>query len=172
MSHFPRRTIVIVFGLFSIALVLFVADGIKTPLAALNSVHAQENSATITVAAYFPDNSSIVVPNVPASTDCKSTVRLAMLNANYLNSKFTFQTSFYYPFGDYVTEINGWYGSGSRYWSVYVNGQAAPCGIDTQTLNPGDVVAWYLISTTDEKRHVGKSFQARVFEIRRKKHAD
>ena len=131
---------------------------------------AKKAASTISVSAYFPDGSSIVVPNVPAPTTCNSNVRLAMLNANYLNSKVSFQTSYYYPFGDYVTEINGWYGSGSKYWALYVNGTAASCGIDTMTLNPGDVVAWQMISTTD-KKHDSKSFQAKVAEVRRRKEA-
>lgn len=128
-------------------------------------------SSTITVTAYFPDGTNISVGGVPASTTCKSNVRLAMLNANYLNSKFTFQTSYYYPYGDYVTEINGWYGSGNKYWALYVNGSSASCGIDTQTLNPGDQVAWYLISSTDSEKHDEDSFQAKVFEVRKQRQA-
>lgn len=121
---------------------------------------------TVTVVAYLPDG-PITVSGIPISDTCKSNVRLAMLNANHINPKFTFQTSYYYPLGDYVTEIDGRYGSG-MYWTMYVNQQPASCGINTQILNPGDVVSWYLVSTSD-KKHNSKSFQAKLFALRRKK---
>ena len=126
---------------------------------------------TLTVTVDFPDGSSITVPGVPAPTACRPNVRLAMLNANYLNPKLTFQTTFYYPYGDYVTEINGWHGGGGRYWALYVNGTAASCGINSTLLNAGDTVTWKLVSTT-EKSHDEKSFQAKIHKMRSAKLAE
>ena len=166
-----RVTTVGLFAIFVSALVICLGPpNISQDLLA-SPGGAVVQTGTVTVTAYFPGGGSITVPNIPAAPgNCKTNVRLAMLNANYLNSKFTSQTSYYYPYGDYVTEINGYYGSGTSYWSLYINGTPAKCGINTQTLNAGDNVAWYLISSKDAEKHDPESFQARVHEIRKEKH--
>lgn len=50
----------------------------------------------------------------------------------------------HYSFGDLVTSIDGTAASGSKYWTLYVNGKMSNVGASAYVTKNGDTIMWRL----------------------------
>lgn len=65
-------------------------------------------------------------------------------NALALLKKHATITTKHYSFGDMVTSVNGVNGTGSKYWTFYINGKMAEVGASSYTAKNGDTLMWRL----------------------------
>jgi len=57
---------------------------------------------------------------------------------NLFNFKYTHNASL----GNFITEINGKYGTPGKYWIYYVNNKKASVGVSNYILKDGDIITW------------------------------
>ncbi len=161
----------LVFGLSILSFGQTATSGAET------STCVSPTGQTVSLLVKFPDGSSLSIPKVPWIQNMN--VHLAMNNAQNVNSNLTYDTSYFCPYGAYVTEINGWVESGSSYWELSVNGSVSNFGIDTAVLSAGDSILWQVQTVAQPKQSFveaeakakwvagkGKSVQAMLFEKR------
>ncbi len=75
-------------------------------------------------------------------------VYTAMLNAAFVDTKFTFSSSNYCGYGAFVTTINGYTPASPKYWALYLNGDryCTPTGASLTLLKKGDKIQWKVVS--------------------------
>lgn len=155
-----RPVILIGFMLGSLGLafgVALAAGGKKT------APCSSPTNETVSVVIENPDHTRLVVSDVPWIENC--TVALAMLNARHQEPELTFDLSYFCPWGNYVTSINGFGEAGDHFWALYVNGTFAQHGMDTEVLKAGDTVTWKVDSasaTAGNKSHQAKMLEQRL----------
>jgi len=59
-------------------------------------------------------------------------------SGNIFNFKYTNNASL----GNFITEINGEYGTPGKYWIYYVNDKKASVGVSNYILKEGDIIKW------------------------------
>jgi hypothetical protein len=57
---------------------------------------------------------------------------------NIFDFKYTHNASL----GNFITEINGQYGTPGKYWIYYVNNEKASIGVSNYILKDGDIISW------------------------------
>ncbi|NET44231.1 DUF4430 domain-containing protein [Okeania sp. SIO2B3] len=80
------------------------------------------------------------IQNVPWIEN--ETVSLAMKNAKFVDSTFTYETNTSSPFGDLVTTIGGNGPGFKKYWQLRINDKPSLRGIDTAILPTCDQIEW------------------------------
>lgn len=58
------------------------------------------------------------------------------------NNIFDFKYTNNESLGNFVTEINGQYGTPGKYWIYYVNDKKASVGVSNYILKEGDIIKW------------------------------
>lgn len=59
-----------------------------------------------------------------------------------LNNNFDFKYTHNASLGNFITEINGQYGTPGKYWIYYVNNEKASIGVSNYILKDGDIISW------------------------------
>ncbi|HLP86453.1 MAG TPA: DUF4430 domain-containing protein [Candidatus Paceibacterota bacterium] len=65
-----------------------------------------------------------------------------MKNESVVNNPFDFKYKSNSSMGNFITEINGQYGTPGKYWIYYVNNKKASIGVSNYILKEGDIINW------------------------------
>ena len=171
MQDLRRQATRILLAVLPIVLLVWWAHDITTPATIRAAAPCTSPTGqTVSVLVKNPDGTQLQIPNIPWVENC--TVHLAMMNAQHLDPHLRFDTSYFCPYGSFVTSIDGFQESGNHFWALYVNGTFAQLGMDTQLLNPNDKVTWEVATTTAIPSTHRESTQAKMINGRLARRVD
>ncbi len=127
---------------------LFLFLSAQAVSAQTNCTSCTDTSCSLVTLSFTYNGSTTTYQNVPWIMG--TTVRTAMLSAQIQNG-FTFTTTPYCLYGDFLMSFNGVYAGSSSYWALYINGSYANYGMDFQAVNPNDKISWVLTSTSQSQ---------------------
>jgi Domain of unknown function (DUF4430) len=155
-----------VIGLFAMGLgVVRSDDAPKAKAATAAIICVSPTNQYVSMVVQNPNGTTQTTASIPWIQNMN--VLLAMENANSINPTFSYATQYYCPYGQYVTTINKFYEGGDYYWELLVNGNYAQFGIETQPLNPGDVITWKVQGGSTPAKDKADSHQMRLLLLHR-----